>query len=309
MHSLPVAHDLPSVVQVMDMGSGQVYFWDSNSDEVAWDPPEGAKPRSEQANQATFAASKTEAQQATMDVGEGSPGAAPAAMEAEGPAVIGDSSSHALAGAQLAPPSGRSPPAAAAAAAAAAGSQSAQAGELPDGAQLRAEEAQHPAATPEAFAERRRKGKAQAIPAPMPDLVAAVPAITAKARAMLQRFAEQVPHVVRLAIEADIRQQVSAPPSEAQYTSMGCDPHHQLPLSGMQPTAQLACLRWQQLRFAMPTSMDSHGFCVIAGLGPLCGPAECSCRAAGPWQGPELGALSDPSLAALLCHSAGAASC
>ena len=308
-HSPPSAHDLPCVVQVMDMGSGQVYFWDSNSDEVAWEPPEGAKPRSEQANQATFAASKTEAQQATNDVGEGSPGSAPAAMEAEGPAVIGDtSSSHALAEAQLAPPSGRSAPAAAAAAAAA-GSQFAQAGELPDGAQLRAEEAQHPAATPEAFAEQRRKGKAQAIPAPMPDLVAAVPAITAQARAMLQRFAEQVPHVVRLAIEADIRQQVSAPPSEAQYTSMGCDPHHQLPLSSMQPTAQLACLRWQQLRLAMPTSTGFHGFCVNAGLGPLCGPAECSCGAAGPWQGPELGALSDPSLAALLCHSAGASSC
>ena len=195
------------------MGSGQVYFWDSNSDEVAWDPPEGAKPRSEQANQATFAASKTEAQQATVDAGEGSPGPAPAAMEAEGPAVVGDtSSSHAQAEAQLAPPSRSTVQASAAAAA---GSKSAQAGELPDRAQLRAEEAQHPAATPEAFAELRRKGKAQAIPAPMPDLVAAVPVITAQARTVLQRFAEQVPHVVRLAIEADIRQQVGAPQSEA----------------------------------------------------------------------------------------------
>ena len=222
LHSLPVAHGLPVVVQVMDMGSGQVYFWDSNSDEVAWDPPEGAKPRSEQANQATFAASKTEALPATVDAGEGSPGPAPAAMEAEGPAVIGDtSSSHAQAEAQLAPPSGRRAQAsAAAAAAAAAGSKSAQAGELPDGAQLRAEEAQHPAATPEAFAEQRRKGKAQAIPAPMPDLVAAVPIITAQAQTVLQRFAEQVPHVVRLAIEADIRQQVSAPKSEAECKRM-----------------------------------------------------------------------------------------
>eukprot|EP00891_Asterochloris_glomerata_P007440 jgi/Astpho2/7440/Aster-x0320 len=216
LHSLPAARVRLFVVQVMDMGSGQVYFWDSNSDEVAWDPPEGAKPRSEQANQATFAASKTEAQQATGDAGEGSPGPAPAAIEAEGLAATGGdtSSSHAQAEAQLAPPSGRSvqaSAAAAAAAAAAAGSRSAQAGELPDGAQLRAEEAQHPAATPEAFAEQRRKGKAQAIPAPMPDLVAAVPVITAQARTMLQRFAEQVPHVVRLAIEADIRQQVSTP--------------------------------------------------------------------------------------------------
>ena len=54
--------------------------------------------------------------------------------------------------------------------------------------------------------------------------------------------------------------------------------------------------------------MEVHGHHVNAGLGPLCGPAERSCGAAGPWQGPELGALSDPSLAALLCHSAGAAS-
>ncbi len=43
-------------LQVMDMGSGQVYFWEHDTDEVAWEPPPGGKPRSKQANAVTFAA-------------------------------------------------------------------------------------------------------------------------------------------------------------------------------------------------------------------------------------------------------------
>ncbi len=39
----------------MDMASGRVYFWESDSDEVAWEPPPGAKPRSKQDNAVTFA--------------------------------------------------------------------------------------------------------------------------------------------------------------------------------------------------------------------------------------------------------------
>lgn len=31
--------------EVMDMGSGQVYFWNSSTNEVAWDPPEDSVPR------------------------------------------------------------------------------------------------------------------------------------------------------------------------------------------------------------------------------------------------------------------------
>lgn len=43
------------------MESGQVYFWDSATDAVAWEPPAGAKPRSAQANEATFAAAQAAA--------------------------------------------------------------------------------------------------------------------------------------------------------------------------------------------------------------------------------------------------------
>ena len=45
--------------QVMDMASGKVYFWDSEADEVAWEPPLGASPRSKQDNAVTFAAHVT----------------------------------------------------------------------------------------------------------------------------------------------------------------------------------------------------------------------------------------------------------
>ena len=31
--------------EVMDMASGQVYFWNSATNEVAWDPPRGSMPR------------------------------------------------------------------------------------------------------------------------------------------------------------------------------------------------------------------------------------------------------------------------
>lgn len=40
----------------MDMATGKVYFWDSATDEVAWEPPAGAQPRSKHDNAATFAA-------------------------------------------------------------------------------------------------------------------------------------------------------------------------------------------------------------------------------------------------------------
>jgi hypothetical protein len=37
------------------MGSGKVYFWDSATNAVAWDPPVGSTPRTKEANAATFA--------------------------------------------------------------------------------------------------------------------------------------------------------------------------------------------------------------------------------------------------------------
>ena len=45
-----------TLTQVMDMASGKVYFWNSATDEVAWEPPEGSVPRSKQDTDAVFAA-------------------------------------------------------------------------------------------------------------------------------------------------------------------------------------------------------------------------------------------------------------
>ena len=35
----------PGWSEVMDMGSGEVYFWNSVTNEVVWDPPPGSFPR------------------------------------------------------------------------------------------------------------------------------------------------------------------------------------------------------------------------------------------------------------------------
>lgn len=46
----------PGWHEVMDMGSGKVYFWNEETNEVAWDSPVGAIPRSRQHNEELFAA-------------------------------------------------------------------------------------------------------------------------------------------------------------------------------------------------------------------------------------------------------------
>lgn len=42
------------------MSSGKVYFWNIDTNEVAWDPPEGSEPRSAEENAATLAQSRGE---------------------------------------------------------------------------------------------------------------------------------------------------------------------------------------------------------------------------------------------------------
>ncbi|KAK9906386.1 hypothetical protein WJX75_000970 [Coccomyxa subellipsoidea] len=54
----------PGWHEVMDMDSGKVYFWNEETDDVAWDPPEGSVPRSKQQNDATFAAAHAAAPEA-----------------------------------------------------------------------------------------------------------------------------------------------------------------------------------------------------------------------------------------------------
>lgn len=66
----------------MDMASGQVYFWEHDTDEVAWEPPPSSVPRSKQANAATFAARSSPADPpislATPDMPEADAAAVPA---------------------------------------------------------------------------------------------------------------------------------------------------------------------------------------------------------------------------------------
>lgn len=42
---LGVLEGAPEWSEVMDMVSSQVYFWNSSTNEVAWEPPEGSNPR------------------------------------------------------------------------------------------------------------------------------------------------------------------------------------------------------------------------------------------------------------------------
>ncbi len=42
---LGVLEGAPEWSEVMDMVSSQVYFWNSTTNEVAWEPPEGSNPR------------------------------------------------------------------------------------------------------------------------------------------------------------------------------------------------------------------------------------------------------------------------
>ena len=66
----------------MDMGSGQVYFWEHDTDEVAWEPPPGGKPRSKQANAVTFAAHSSPADPPISLATPDMPGADAAAVPA-----------------------------------------------------------------------------------------------------------------------------------------------------------------------------------------------------------------------------------
>eukprot|EP00884_Botryococcus_braunii_P004195 jgi/Botrbrau1/13777/Bobra.0056s0030.2 len=54
----------PGWSEVMDMSSGKVYFWNIETNEVAWDPPEGSVPRSDEENAATLAQSRGESTKA-----------------------------------------------------------------------------------------------------------------------------------------------------------------------------------------------------------------------------------------------------
>jgi hypothetical protein len=57
----------PGWHEVMDMASGSVYFWNEDTNEVAWDPPDGALPRSKESNRQVFAEAHAEKPQPEDD--------------------------------------------------------------------------------------------------------------------------------------------------------------------------------------------------------------------------------------------------
>lgn len=67
------------------MATGKVYFWDSATVEVAWEPPAGAQPRSKHDNAATFAAHVSAADSPTAGVS----GTAAVASDLAAPVVTG----------------------------------------------------------------------------------------------------------------------------------------------------------------------------------------------------------------------------
>lgn len=71
----------------MDMASGKVYFWDSATDEVAWEAPPGAQPRSKHDNAATFAAHVSPAATLTADMAGIADTAGVASGAADGPSA------------------------------------------------------------------------------------------------------------------------------------------------------------------------------------------------------------------------------
>ena len=73
----------------MDMASGKVYFWDSATDEVAWEAPPGTQPRSKHDNAATFAAHVSPADTSTADTAGTTGVASGSADRATGPSATG----------------------------------------------------------------------------------------------------------------------------------------------------------------------------------------------------------------------------
>lgn len=77
----------PTWREVMDMASGKVYFWEQDTDEVAWEPPPGGKPRSKQDNAVTFAAHSFTADTLRSDAApDAAPETAAAHLDANGDA-------------------------------------------------------------------------------------------------------------------------------------------------------------------------------------------------------------------------------
>ena len=191
----------------MDMASGKVYFWDSETNEVAWEPPPGATPRSKHANAATFAAHVSASDLPAA-------GTEPAAAQE---AALPNASSHT---AQASDTDGTDAPAAAASAADAAAAAAdndegahKQAGSLSDGSS---------AQTDRLSSEDREDGQPEVGSADLtpaaPSAQTGIAAPDVQLGALAQQMVDQIrqsthslcrniPQLVRLAVEAEVRLQ------------------------------------------------------------------------------------------------------
>ena len=188
------------------MASGKVYFWDSATDEVAWEAPPGTQPRSKHDNAATFAAHVSPADTPTAGTtgAAGTTGVAlGSADHADGPYATGSS------GVQV---PGAADTAAAAAAtddkqvASTSGGPPAQTG--PPSGEEDGEDGQLAevrSASPSSAAE--QPPQPTKVPPPDPKLGFLGQQVVDQIRQSTHRLCRNIPQLVRLAVEAEVRLQ------------------------------------------------------------------------------------------------------
>ena len=183
----------PDWFEVMDMASRKVYFWNSSTNDVAWEPPPGSEPRS-QAEYDAVASSAPEQREttspsaalegagllSTLEAGNGSPGR-------NGDATVGTANADS------------------AKALKADGATEAATGERP--AEL--EEGQLPGAFDAAAAASSAAGppasRVASIPQPSADVAASSEALVWRLRQAVAQLCGPVPRLVWLAVEAEVR--------------------------------------------------------------------------------------------------------
>ena len=252
-------------VQVMDMASGKVYFWNDSNDEVAWEPPIGSQPRSKQETDHNFAAHlsatrtaaaadqlSTEPAPATVSLanGEKDATAAPAAKAEDVLAVttngIGEE-------------------------AATSSDSSAEAMEegLPAGTQQNKAEQEEGQLSDDATAAAAGPAAEQpasaSVSAPSSAVAALGQQVLGQSQQALQSLCPGVPQLVRLAIEAEIRLQDWHMFAAKQHSAAArALPEEALSWEDFQDHVQW---RWRSIEAAMPEAVaQAHKLRVMSGL-------------------------------------------
>ncbi len=239
--------------EVMDMGSGKVYFWNEDTDDVAWDPPEGSVPRSKQQNDATFAAAHAvpEPDAISGDALSSPPDAEPAVRSAE-PAV-GD------------PPDESTP------AEAARPGTSGGADELPDEPAARSDQE-----------EGEIDERAAAVERPAEEVGTAGEELLASAWEAAERICGPMPLLVRLAVEVEVRLRDWRAFSDAQRRAADSgDLGGALSWAVYQRSVQES---WRTLQAAMPMALQEAEAGLAAATAAM---ADTTAAAAGASQAPE----------------------